>query len=336
MANAACFEQKIANDLLNKYPTYQILEAIYDYDTYFSCHAFSHFLGRALYQKTQSIPDAYSQINFTCHGGMYHGVIEAYLEKSNWQENVNDINLETVCQDSNAKTDKNPQAVFRECLHGFGHAFMFVTNSDLPRSLILCDQLKVELQETCWGGAFMENSTSSTNLDHPTQWLKEGDKFFPCTILPEKYLNQCYYYQSNYLLMTSNHNFQKVFIDCNSLKENQLDYCVMGIGAILASVSNEQGIEKAAGVCHLAKQALQNTCIEGAVPSLMQRYGGQMAKVIEFCHMVDTALKEHCFAKLGKVAKNWHTQKQQEDSCQNVQDFKEACLGNSQIELLFN
>ncbi len=336
MANAQCYQQKITQDLLNKYPTYQILEAIYDYDTYFSCHAFTHFLGRALYQETQSIPDAYSQINFTCHGGSYHGVIEAYLERSNWQKNPKDINLESVCQDSKTKTDKNPQAVFQECLHGFGHAFMFVTNSDLPQSLLLCDQLKKELQEICWGGALMENSTSSTNLDHPTQWLKKDDKFFPCTILSEKYLNQCYFYQANYLIMTTNYDFQKVFEDCYTLVESELNYCIMGIGAILASVSNEQGIKKAAEVCAIGKESVQTICIEGAVPSLMQRHGGEMSKIIEFCKSVTSHLQEHCFAKLGKISKNWHTQEQLEKLCQNADIYKDTCLDRSNIKLLYN
>lgn len=335
--DADCFETSVRQKLLDVYPTYQILDAIYDWDTYFSCHAFTHFLGRALYQKTQSIPDSYSQINFTCHGGAYHGVIEAYLSQRNLTiSSIDGDQIEQVCRDSRTKTDKNPEAVFSECLHGFGHAFMFTTDAELVTSLSYCDKLKVEFRERCYGGAFMENSTSSTNRDHPSRYLKADDKFFPCTILENQYLNQCYFYQANYLIMTSNHNFQKVFSDCYTLSQNQYNYCIMGIGAILASVSNETSIENAASVCGQAKDSARTICIEGAVPSLLQRYGGEVEKIIMFCNLSPDDLKDACFRKLGISSKIWHTDEQVESICQKTGIYHDACIGKKTVELFFN
>ena len=337
LKDAACFEKGAREKLLDVYPTHQILDAIYDYDTYFSCHAFTHFLGRALYQKTGNIPDSYSQINFTCHGGTYHGVIEAYLaERNSTIALINGQEIEQVCRDSRAKTDKNPEAVFNECLHGFGHAFMFTTDDELPTSLSYCDKLQAELRERCYGGAFMENSTSSTNRDHPSHYLKTDDKFFPCTILENRYLNQCYFYQANYLIMSSNHNFQKVYDDCYTLTGNQYKYCIMGIGAILASVSNETSIENAASVCNLAKDTARTICIEGAIPSLMQRYGGEVEKLVKFCDFSPADLKEACFAKLGIVSNMWHTPEQVELICKQAKSYYEFCTGKKTVKLYFN
>jgi hypothetical protein len=212
---------------------------------------------------------------------------------------------------------------------------MFVTNSDLPQSLYLCDQLKPELQERCWGGAFMENSTSSTNRDHPTVWLKENDKFYPCTELNEQYLNQCYFYQSNYLIMKTDHNFPSVFDDCYTLSNRHKDYCVMGVGASLASLANETSIEKAASICNIAKSGARNICIEGAVPSMMQRWGGQAQKIIEFCQTTGRDLRSLCFAKLGYVYNNWHGEKKWEDFCNSLKSFKNDCLGKSEAKLTY-
>lgn len=336
LKNPTCYQDRIQSELLDVYKTQTVLEAINDYDTYFSCHAFTHFIGRALYESTQSIPEAYSQINFTCHGGTYHGVIEAYLNDR--PEGLLDFTggqIEEICMESKTKTDKNPEAVESECFHGFGHAFMYVTDSNLKKSLELCDMIIPQFQERCFGGAFMENSTSSTNVDHPTQWLKEGDKFYPCTILSEKYLTQCYFYQSTYLLMTSDHNYQKVFGDCYTLDGKNRQYCYMGIGAILASVSNERSVQFASTVCNIPQGEARQLCIEGAVPSMLQRWGGNVEKIVEFCNLSAADLQEVCFLKLGTFAQSWYNREKLEAICKSLENYQEACMGTTNVKLLF-
>lgn len=336
---AICYEEGARTQLLDKYPTTEILSAIYDFDKYYSCHAFAHFLGRALYKKLGSIPDAYSQVDFTCHGGAYHGVLEAYLdERKITVDSLSGKDLEKICSDSPKKVEKNASQVFTECLHGFGHAFMFITDSDLPKSLAYCDKLDLQYQERCWGGAFMENSTSSTNIDHPTQWLKANDKFYPCTILDSRYLKQCYFYQANYLLKITNRDWKRVFADCGQVKDpGQHDYCILGAGAQLASVSNEQGVTTAANVCQIAKDNDAYVCIEGAIPSLFARHGGDAPQIFEFCSKVALFLREFCFAKLGSVAKTYwqYTNARLEEACQKAQLYKNACLDGTDQEFKY-
>lgn len=328
---ASCYEEAARRELLDKYQTPDILAAIYDFDKYYSCHAFTHFIGRALYKKTGSIPDAYSQVNFTCHGGAYHGVLEAFLDaRKSAIDKISGKELEQICADSPKKAAKSQSQIFTECLHGYGHAFMFITESDLPKSLAYCDKLDPMYQERCWGGAFMENSTSSTNIDHPTQWLRSDDKFYPCTILPDRYLTQCYFYQANYLLKLTNRDWPQVFADCGQVASSQHhDYCILGMGAQLASVSNEQGVATAAGVCQTAPTTDDTyVCIEGAVPSLFTRYGDDAPKIFEFCAKVALFLRQFCFAKLGIVAKTYwqYDQARLEEACQKAQLYKNACL----------
>lgn len=327
---AICYEEGARSELLDKYPTAEILSAIYDFDKYYSCHAFAHFLGRALYKKTGSIPDAYSQVDFTCHGGAYHGVMEAFLDaRKTTIDDLSAKDLAQICSDSHKLSQKSQNQIFTECLHGFGHAFMFITESDLPKSLTYCDKLDPIYQERCWGGALMENSTSSTNIDHPTQWLKADDKFYPCTILDNRYLKQCYFYQANYLLKITHRDWKRVFADCGQIKDpGQHDYCILGAGAQLASVSNEQGVATAANVCAIAKDNDAYVCIEGAVPSLFSRYGGDASQIHQFCAKSTLFLREFCFAKLGSVAKTYwqYDQTRLEEACLNAQLYKNACL----------
>ncbi|MBI2327655.1 hypothetical protein HYU92_05055 [Candidatus Curtissbacteria bacterium] len=326
---SVCAENAITQNLLAKYPVPEILSSIYDYDTYFSCHAFTHFLGRALYQKLQSIPDVYSQIDFTCHGGTYHGTIESYLDQQKSSpQSLTGGEIKTICSDSKKLTNKNPGQVYTECLHGFGHAFMFITNSDLPQSLNYCDKMEtIEDREKCYGGAFMENSTSSTNSDHKSAWTKPDDKFFPCTVLQEHYLNQCYFYQANYLIMISRRNYPSVFADCQMLNKQHRIHCILGIGASLASVSNEQGIEKAAKICSLGKDDTQVLCVGSAVSSLFARYGGETEKIMQFCSLAAENLKSPCFAKIGEYSRTWGKSNDElEKICSGAKVYKETCL----------
>lgn len=332
----ACYEEETRSQLLDKYETAQILAAIYDFDKYYSCHAFTHFIGRALYKKLGNIADAYSQVDFTCHGGAYHGVLETFLdERKTTVDDLSGKELEQVCQDSPKKSKKSQDQIATECLHGFGHAFMFITEADLPKSLTYCDKLQLQLQERCWGGAFMENSTSSTNMDHPTKWLKADDKFYPCTILDDRYLKQCYFYQANYLLKITGRDYRRVFADCGQLSDlGQHDYCILGAGAQLASVSNEQGVDKAASICQLAQNNDAYVCIEGAVPSLFVRHGGDAPQIFEFCQKNAIFLREFCFAKLGNVAKTYwqYDAARLNEICTKAQEYQHACLNGQNQE----
>ena len=325
---AECWEEGVGRDLLDKYKLLAVFDAIYDWDVHFSCHAFTHYIGRAVYKKNGNIPDSYALVNYTCHGGAFHGVMEAFLdERKQTIDELDGVKIDEICKSSKSLIKKEPDMIYYECFHGFGHAFMFVTNANLTFSLKYCDRMIGEsFREACYGGSLMENSTSSTNKDHRSEWLKEDEKFYPCTILGEKYLNQCYFYQANYLLMKTNRDFKQTFEDCYSLPDPVFtDYCILGIGAQLASVSNEQGMDRASGVCPIAQGDARNICIEGAVPSIFDRYGGNPAKPIEFCALTAVDLRGFCFGKVGSVAVRWNGDL--DKICKSVQNYVDDCFG---------
>ncbi|MBI2594185.1 hypothetical protein HYW39_00645, partial [Candidatus Curtissbacteria bacterium] len=59
----------------------------------------------------------------------------------------------------------------------------------------------------------------------------------------------------------------------------------------------------------------------------MARYGGEVAKVIEFCQNVDDTLIERCFIKLAHTAQNWgRGQSEIKIICQAAQNHKSSCL----------
>ena len=337
-----CFEDRVSQELVAKYEMSQILDALYDFDQYFSCHGFLHFVSRALFRRLGSVADAFAKVDFTCHGGAFHGIIEAYLEQRGQDlASLTGGQIEEICNDSKRRTSKHPGQVYNECLHGMGHAFMFLTDSNLPLSLDYCDHLEGGIEslgynqrESCYGGAYMENSTSSTNLDHPAKWILLTDKFYPCTIVKIHQQDLCYLYQANYLIKESKYNFQNVFDDCATLSHEPFRaYCYLGIGTNLAGFSTAAGISRAAGVCALGNSEARQICVSGAIPSLSARYGGESKKLIEFCQNVASDLAQLCYLKLGNVMKGWGTTNEQlPQFCAKVGlRYYEACMGNTKL-----
>ena len=77
--------------------------------------------------------------------------------------------IATVC---GKETDYAAPLTYRECVHGLGHGAMYITDSDLNQALALCNALSNQKdQEACYSGVFMENSSSSTNIDHPSKFI---------------------------------------------------------------------------------------------------------------------------------------------------------------------
>ncbi len=178
-----------------------------------SCHVFLHFMGQAAYEKYGSVSEAFRHGSHTCFAGFYHGVLEGYFMQNNLlTSNTGSFDaiakkMPSICtepQSAGAKRDYN------ECLHGLGHGLMFATSGDLPQALKLCDALKGADAQWCYSGVFMENSTSTTNPDHPSRYLKKDDPLYPCDILDEQYLHTCYILQSMYFAQLANGDWVKI------------------------------------------------------------------------------------------------------------------------------
>ncbi|MBI4033221.1 MAG: cupredoxin domain-containing protein, partial [Candidatus Blackburnbacteria bacterium] len=243
------------------------------------CHETTHYLSRNEYDRTKSIPSVYAQCNSTCHGGCYHGVLEQYL-KDKQSLTLQDKNLATgelqkefpkVC---GKIEDFATPLVFNECLHGMGHAAMFVTDMEVPDSLSLCDIFdREDARERCYGGVFMENSSSSTNNDHPGRYVKGDDPLFPCNSLPEKYSKLCYRYQSSHFALITNHNWQKTAQLCLKVPQDYQDECFRTIGT--NQVGFTQNVDLMKGNCLLMPTThFKNVCIQGVVSSFAYRFVG--------------------------------------------------------------
>ncbi|MBI4130149.1 hypothetical protein HY468_02435, partial [Candidatus Roizmanbacteria bacterium] len=289
-------------------------------EVYARCHEVTHYLSRLEYEKQGSIANVYAQCDSTCHGGCYHGTIEAYLkEKSIQTETTIASEFAKIC---GKQSDYQKPIEFNECLHGTGHAAMFVTDMELTQSLTLCDTLlEQQHKERCYTGVFMENSSSSTSFDHASKYIKADDPFYPCNALEEQYQPLCWQYQSSYFSIISKQDWKKVAELCLQVPDAYHDRCFRTIGT--NQVGFTSSLETMKKDCDLMpSEHFKNICIAGVVSSLSYRFVGDMQKMIDFCSLADPQNRETCFKQIGSGVLDWDNNKgMAKKECQKIPDL---------------
>lgn len=318
--STSCYRE-ISGEFLSKFSLKDILSIIEQNqnqpELFQSCHEMGHFLGREQIRKVKDVQEAMSECIPICFAGCYHGVLEGYLIDKNLSFDVNNPELIKAIKDLCNSPDKQTSTeVFNQCLHGLGHALMFLTQSDLPKALTLCDNLdSTSVRDWCYSGAFMENSTSSTNKDHPSKYLKKEDPMYPCTILEDRYLNMCYALQSFYFAEVSGYDWQKTIDLCSRVPQSYQETCFRSIGQNLVGFTQDLDLIKTN--CNLiGPTELKQACIQGVEIALSSKYAGDLSKNIQFCSLLDTKYKKSCYLQLGISARNWSS---------NTEEINKAC-----------
>lgn len=274
-------------------------------NVYARCHEVTHYLGRQEFTRLSSAAEAYAACDSTCHGGCYHGVLEAHLKSVAGRADSSALNehFTSLC---GAIDDYNRPLLFYECLHGLGHAAMFVTEDDLHASLAMCDLLaSKESSDRCYSGVFMENSSSSTNIDHPSQFLKADDPYYPCNNLADRYQQLCYRYQSSYFALLVKHDWDQVSRLCNGVPAQYQTDCFRTVGTNQVGFTRDMRVW--AATCDLVPAAHRTICTQGVITSLTYRFPENMLKPEEFCRLAKADLQQACFNQLGTSIKDWTT-----------------------------
>ena len=163
----------------------------------------------------------------------------------------------------------------------------------------------------------MENSSSSTNNDHPGRFVRADDPLFPCSVLEEKYSAHCYRYQSSYFSVISRQNWTKVVELCLLVPNNYQHECFRTIG------TNQVGFNSQASVwknnCSLLPEEFRGVCVSGVVSSLSYRFVDEPALMFNFCSLVDSMDQEECFKQIGLGVAEWSSLRTQAESiCEGI------------------
>ncbi|MBI5733142.1 hypothetical protein HY967_04320 [Candidatus Jorgensenbacteria bacterium] len=298
-------------------------------EVYARCHEVTHYLGRHEYTETKNIGEAFASCTSICHGGCFHGILEGYFDEHKEpflsHEAVLARDISTIC---GKQSDYVIPWLYNECVHGIGHGAMFINDMDLLHSLKLCDLLPSGEKQTCYGGVFMENSSSATNQNHPTNYLRKDDLMYPCSILEDKYLDTCYRYQSSYFAELTHWDWQKTIDLCMQIPEIYRRGCLSIVGSNQVGYTQDKNVMR--DNCKLAPTpALRNECVRGVMTSFGGRFINTPTHLIEFCSIVDKENKETCYGRMSEILSAWGLDNvKKKGVCENItdKDFVAACI----------
>ncbi len=130
-------------------------------------HVYVHMVGIEAYSPDVDVAETFSQCSTLFQSGCYHGVLQAHFMASG---TVDEAIVRDLCRGYSG-VDGDRWLLF-QCLHGLGHGLTMYFGHDLPRALDACDYLASNWdQESCYGGAFMENILNATQPHHPASEL---------------------------------------------------------------------------------------------------------------------------------------------------------------------
>ena len=275
----------MAENMLGQYTLPEIFAAVErgerSPDILAGCHSLMHFTGQVAFLRSRNVSRSLSEGNPVCFAGYYHGVLEEYLTEKSADAEDPEVRAEVpnLCEPVKTQARKK----YNECLHGLGHALMFLTEDGLPDSLALCDLLPTaDEQGWCYSGVFMENSTSATNRDHPSPYLRPDEPLYPCTILNERYLPMCYTLQSFYFAEIEKYDWGKTAAWCMKVPERHRWGCFHAIGQTQVGFTQDETV-MAENCALMPTDDGRTMCVRGAAGALFERYNNGLDRMLALC-----------------------------------------------------
>ncbi len=256
------------------------------------CHHRAHEVGRLAYALFGARALAFA--GHWCQAGAMHGATEGLLLDHGTDDLVHDVDV--FCQFSR-------NGFFRhQCLHGIGHGLMAWVEYDLPEALDHCDVLPDEEdRNSCLSGVFMENVDRGLSgaIEHQSHYLRADDPHYPCTILEDKYVGPCYFYQTSHMYDVFAGDFGAIARECATVPEFAQSMCFRSMGRDVGNQLRGQprrGIEACGLVSNKSRRL---DCLEEAVQDrFWDRSGADGA--LEFCRLVQGADEnERCYWKIA-------------------------------------
>jgi mono/diheme cytochrome c family protein len=259
------------------------------------CHLISHAIGAGAYVRYRDPGKAFvaaGSLAMTCSSGFYHGVLQRALHGVDATQIARVAR--TVCA---SRAASSTPFVHSQCVHGLGHGLLIYTAYDLPRALRTCDSLPVRVdQQTCTGGVFMENFTTSLGIRSP--WLRQKDPIFPCDAVAEKDKLYCYLILTAHLLDVTDGSWRQTIAWCRKAEPAWVTTCFESLGRDISG-RTLQVPRAVLRLCALAGD-MQGHCVYGAVRDVTAMDAGA-GRAVKLCRLAPDELTAGCYRGIGAV-----------------------------------
>jgi hypothetical protein len=326
-------------------------------------HALAHGLGISAYRSPQTLAATFAACPSSQMSGCQHGVIQGYfLEMSRQGRQIGAAELDALCD-----PHQSTLFVYHHCAHGMGHGLMAVHGNHLPGALAACDQASdAFVRRTCYGGAFMENIVNVTHphhtasghadvqgggdhgahgagghgghgahgaqaMDHgPWKALDPDDLLYPCNVLDERYLDECYNNQTSAIMFFTRGDVERTARLCAVPRGELSVTCMFSLGRdITAWAAQDHG--RVIEMCQRAGAAgggrTGTWCALGAMSTLINQ-SADPQDGIRFCRALPGAdAKRHCYRVVGEsVARMMAGTQERGRQCETAEpEFVAAC-----------
>lgn len=304
-------------------------------------HDVAHALGKDSFIHYGDATTAFLHCRESFQSGCYHGVMEAHFEAN---PKIEPAGLGKLCS-GGIMADQLPTLRF-QCLHGLGHGLTFHFEHDIHKALTHCDYLPGSWdQNACYGGVFMENAILFWQqrsggwaglhqhvADHKP-FVKVEEPLYPCTVLAEKYLRECYQMQTSNVLTTNGYDFPEGFKVCDGAPSRWTATCYVSMGRDVSGYTLRDGA-RSLELCMLGAPAHRAYCFQGAVRNFIH-IDWKTDKAMPFCASVPEDGKASCYRAIGEELVFIHSDPaRRATECAKAEEaFVASCASGAQVAL---
>ncbi len=266
------------------------------------CHRIAHTIGSAgLARNRGNVAKTFAEGSASCWSGYYHGILERAFADVTTRAELGRV-AARLCDDEGIRS--NTYLAY-QCVHGLGHGLMIQSGYAMPVALDVCDRLRTDWDRTsCSGGVFMENISSSYNVQ--SQWVKEDNLVYPCDsdIVQTDFKVYCYLMVTSRILQETGYDWKRAAQICRGVDPAWVGTCFQSFGRD-ASGFSRQDPRRILELCRIAGTG-QSDCIYGAARDMSSNYaGGREAS--ELCRQAPRGERGRCFDGIGTILGTLHS-----------------------------
>lgn len=316
--------------------TLQQLSAV-DPDVRHYSHPYTHHIGKFSFARYKDAATAFSHCKDTFWSGCYHGVLEGYVSQF---PNLTPRDIASVCV--GVKDPRRPIFMKFQCVHGLGHGLTMHFQHDLFKALTYCNALPTTWdQESCYGGAFMENVIwfqTQPHADHgghgepvahtrSAKLLDPTDLHYPCNAVEQRYQRSCYMMQTSAMLTFNGYDFTATFKECEKAPADLVETCVRSLGRDVSGYTLTNA-ERVRTLCLLGPPQLIGQCFRGAAKDFGFTHASPQ-RSIALCRIVDGPYKPDCYSAVQEFLVDFHAdQAKRDQECKTADEaYQSICRG---------
>ncbi len=294
---ALLMDAERVGEFMRTYGPRQTLELLRrgEVETGIDCHGSAHHLGRMAFGEYGA--SAAAGLTEACQSGMRHGVMEQLFVRRGIASLARDVDV--LCPAASDTFGRH------QCFHGVGHGVMAWTAYELGDALEICGRLGDESgRRSCYSGVFMENVVSglSGSVGQRSTWVDGDDPHYPCNVLPERYVNDCYWYQTSQMLTVFDQDLSLVAAACREAPAVGRRSCFGSYGRDAAGF-HWQNPYLVVQYCRLSGSLMhQGDCIDGAARTLFWDETQQSAGVALCAEVEEPIVAESCYQSIVNQA----------------------------------